>query len=1341
MTSISTADGTAVRIGATTMPTSEPSESSLPESTPPTPLSTTDSSPQPEPKAPNASNVSDNDLSGSWPGRPTSIDKETDVESPIADSDDEDVLVHKPEDSDQESVGTLRKTAKADVSVLDQIRSLQDKLFELERHTKVRPDPADREIQWEEEKERVGADQEKRRWEAERQRRTAAVIQEGASFALGKSWFSKVDNDLSRRISEELEYNEKLRKHRRRWERRNFIDQDYHKAARDPYHDHDDGDDSDHSTDGSDLSGAYEWRRRTLRNDYDWERENLEFQFERRRMKRRRKHVVKMQRKEEEERRIRASESARQEGSKEEDQPTPRPASVVEAEEPEVEPLPVRMWALPESNRVEWAVFKRLRRVEEKDSYAINILVGEPTIDYKTFKQYGTWYGKISGQAEKAQEHKVPVKQELITGKAPLPERIRIHSTQILDILAQIHGSEISSFRSKQLEPLVFIRPFKALFYYYPLLREWCQKLEMKFDLQNGTCAGDRPEAKTGSSEFTHSSTNEIRGNDVHNEESKEPVTFEPHPGTETKNGGEDGEGPDGEDPDDEATSIVALEHLQCLLKFIDSDISRKVDYLNSAACQKITFSDIWYLFKPGDEVIGSDGKQAYRIISVVSSGHKVIPPWRNYFDQSSAKSEETPITIKCVYVDFDGKQLGPVSKPFNIKRFEGERAVTSLEVYPLRFHPARTVEPSSGNRDQSVAPDCSLRQRLIDRGRKFLEVAGVKHMYYTGLTLETKDEVESQVVVDFETAFAVVEEHGREPWKPNLETIIGAPDEVEDIESCDAECCLRENIHDDSYVEEKRNEEYMGSLLPKTRDELPSVVIFPRLLRDTKRPQNALSDEDLAIMSYRVFGFVLRSRKWAKLDLTHLTDVHAPSNENAGGEGGKETEDDEEPKTAFDRLVLPDGHRKMILSLVAQHFRDKESSANKNDQTGIVRGKGKGLILLLHGAPGVGKTSTAEDALETNFALANRWGCILLLDEADVFLAERTKEDFIRNGLVAVFLRVLEYYAGILFLTTNRVGDFDEAFASRIHISLYYPELNQDNTVEVFKLNLGLIDDRFKAKKRKVNIEDLQIGAFAANYWNERENERWNGRQIRNACQTALALAEFEAQGNSHKTLQNPNAVVTLGVNHFRIVSDAYLEFTRYVRDIFGTHAARRAKESGLRAMWVDKRGDVIGAVGAKGGQFRLASLGQSSANDAGQQVYQGQQQPSAPPQQTYQGGTRNLATPAPSSQYLQPSYHQVQQPQENQGWNPPTTVSGDNTHPPQYQQPLAQPSPQAPWPSGFNMAPTYAPVQPGAGSQYYGGTAPGNVGVNPNLISAPGQPPSLPQDPMSSQHTRHGG
>lgn len=42
------------------------------------------------------------------------------------------------------------------------------------------------------------------------------------------------------------------------------------------------------------------------------------------------------------------------------------------------------------------------------------------------------------------------------------------------------------------------------------------------------------------------------------------------------------------------------------------------------------------------------------------------------------------------------------------------------------------------------------------------------------------------------------------------------------------------------------------------------------------------------------------------------------------------------------------------------------------------------------------------EESLERNFKLANRWGCILLLDEAEVFLAARTPKDHVRNSLVA---------------------------------------------------------------------------------------------------------------------------------------------------------------------------------------------------------------------------------------------------------------------------------------------------------------------------------------------------
>jgi SpoVK/Ycf46/Vps4 family AAA+-type ATPase len=84
---------------------------------------------------------------------------------------------------------------------------------------------------------------------------------------------------------------------------------------------------------------------------------------------------------------------------------------------------------------------------------------------------------------------------------------------------------------------------------------------------------------------------------------------------------------------------------------------------------------------------------------------------------------------------------------------------------------------------------------------------------------------------------------------------------------------------------------------------------------------------------------------------------------------------------------------------------------------------------------------SSADDVeknLKKHFTLASRWDCVMLLDEADVFLAKRMLENLQRNSIVSVFLRMLEYYKGLLFLTTNRVGTFDEAFTSRVHISLF---------------------------------------------------------------------------------------------------------------------------------------------------------------------------------------------------------------------------------------------------------------------------------------------------------------
>ena len=123
------------------------------------------------------------------------------------------------------------------------------------------------------------------------------------------------------------------------------------------------------------------------------------------------------------------------------------------------------------------------------------------------------------------------------------------------------------------------------------------------------------------------------------------------------------------------------------------------------------------------------------------------------------------------------------------------------------------------------------------------------------------------------------------------------------------------------------------------------------------------------------------------------------------------------------------------------------------------MKGKGQGLVGLLHGRPGLGKTLTAEAIAEvaelplyqlssgtldhlaheinkslTRFLeLSNHWRAVLVIDEADVLLAKRERNDLERNAVVSTFLRELEYHLGIIILTTNQPETIDPAFQSEI--------------------------------------------------------------------------------------------------------------------------------------------------------------------------------------------------------------------------------------------------------------------------------------------------------------------
>lgn len=103
------------------------------------------------------------------------------------------------------------------------------------------------------------------------------------------------------------------------------------------------------------------------------------------------------------------------------------------------------------------------------------------------------------------------------------------------------------------------------------------------------------------------------------------------------------------------------------------------------------------------------------------------------------------------------------------------------------------------------------------------------------------------------------------------------------------------------------------------------------------------------------------------------------------------------------------------------------------------------------------------------------------------------------------MFLRVLEYYEGILFLTTNRVGDFDEAFISRIHMALYYPALDWQQTANIWKSHIRRARENSEENAVRVQCEEPQLLNYAEMLFGTQMGRSrgkgtvWNGRQIRN--------------------------------------------------------------------------------------------------------------------------------------------------------------------------------------------------------------------------------------------------
>jgi hypothetical protein len=252
----------------------------------------------------------------------------------------------------------------------------------------------------------------------------------------------------------------------------------------------------------------------------------------------------------------------------------------------------------------------------------------------------------------------------------------------------------------------------------------------------------------------------------------------------------------------------------------------------------------------------------------------------------------------------------------------------------------------------------------------------------------------------------------------------------------------------------------------------------------------NITIPDDLLFMTYPfLYGFSFKAKRWGQLYIDLIEDIQFDEN-------------------AFDYLVLDQDLKNMVKSMILNYnncFKD------------IITGKSGGCIFLLHGPPGTGKTLTCEsvsellkrplysitsgelgtniDKLEQKLVqileIAEKWNAVVLVDEADVFMEKRSTDNIERNAMVGVFLRLLERYDGIMFLTTNRENTIDEAFKSRISVSIKYDYLTKLQKSSIWK-----------------NLFDASGMNNYEQYLEPLSEHNFNGRQIKNILRNIQAIS-----------------------------------------------------------------------------------------------------------------------------------------------------------------------------------------------------------------------------------------
>ncbi|KAJ4221007.1 hypothetical protein NW759_007077 [Fusarium solani] len=864
---------------------------------------------------------------------------------------------------------------------------------------------------------------------------------------------------------------------------------------------------------------------------------------------------------------------------------------------------------IPQVRKVNFENFKnRFQDVDEPD-YAIDVLMGGPTTQAQIRREHGQRrreeiarlrqsYLSLKNNGSGSSQNKIDAyekarrerKGDALQSSENEIQRIRIQSQPVLG-----HLTALMNDTDQRSTPRTFMRPFKALVHFQPKMKEILATLEEKW--------ADFEELDSDQSEAVELSAGE--------EVDIEPEVLEAEDmGSVKGEGEEEDDGADTEslesvdsnaDEDFEGLmdSPEALRDMRCYVEFIDNEILPLHSRFDGTGAEKVKFDDLWSLFRVGDLIYmpasgetGGRYHEVWRIYKTRAPDPETSYPttgW-DFFEDEHQINENSKFKISAYYIDHDGSNFGAVQRKFEIESFVGERSIESLEVFPIRYR---------HNHQQ-------LLQSLKQQGRKFMDYLEDRHQQYSAWTL-TRNPPSGQTEPDEEILDDQEYQKMRHPEFVESDLIVDLteayqkmPDWMPRFHQLTMNKSIRCEIKDDempiqhwlngsrgtlAYSQSEIIQHADGVETRQRRDNLAADSFLRYRIKGSRTFETdpkalELRDEDLVLLPKRMFAYALRERRFWPIDLNFLKPVRR------------------EPGV-FENLRIQSDYKDVVRGLVMSHFQKKALErkyadiATEGPSQDLIQGKGRGLVVLLHGVPGVGKTATAEavamenrkplfvitcgdlgltpheveSSLKNVFRLAHLWDCVLLLDEADVFLSQRSKLDMKRNALVSVFLRVLEYYNGLLFLTTNRVGTIDEAFKSRIHLSLYYPPLDKTQTREIFRLNIAKLKEIESERSRMTGepalvIKEGDIIDFATKHYEElaRSTGCWNGRQIRSAFQIASSLAIHDYSNQAalaHSRGQRAPVAPVLDRTWFEKVQMSTQSFDRHMKKESGAYDA----------------------------------------------------------------------------------------------------------------------------------------------------------------------------------------